>query len=108
MLSLRRRPIGREDSRMARHSRNGVGLSAARGYARAVMTKALQKAFEVASKLPDHAQDELAAAILDELRADVTWEKTLGSSLPELERLAEEALREHRAGRTRPLDPDDL
>jgi hypothetical protein len=93
---------------MARHSENGVGLSAARGYATGVMTKALQKAFEAAAKLPDRAQDELAAVILDELRTDVTWEKTLGSSLPELERLAEEALREHRAGRTRPLDPDDL
>lgn len=72
------------------------------------MTKALHKAFEAASKLPDREQDELAAAILEELRADEAWEKMLGGSLAELERLAEEALQEHRAGRTKPLDPDTL
>ena len=31
------------------------------------MTKALRKAFEAASRLPDRDQDELAAAILEEL-----------------------------------------
>jgi hypothetical protein len=31
------------------------------------MTKALKKAFEAASKLPEAEQDALAAAILDEL-----------------------------------------
>jgi len=31
------------------------------------MTKALKKAFEAASKLPDREQEELAAAILEEL-----------------------------------------
>ena len=72
------------------------------------MTKALQKVFEAASKLPDRAQDELAAAILYKLRADVTWATTLRSSLPELERLVAEALREHREDRTTRVDPDDL
>ena len=33
----------------------------------ATMTKALKKAFEAASKLPDREQEELAAAILGEL-----------------------------------------
>ena len=72
------------------------------------MTTALQKAFEVASKLPAQEQDELAAAIFEELRAEQAWGATLAASLPTLERLAEEALREHRAGRTKPLDPDRL
>jgi hypothetical protein len=72
------------------------------------MTKSLKKAFEAASQLPDREQDELAAAILQELAADQRWEATLGQSREGLERLAEEALKEHRAGRTRPLDPDAL
>jgi hypothetical protein len=72
------------------------------------MTKALKKAFEAASQLPDREQDELAAAILQELAADQRWEAALGESREALERLAEEALNEHRAGRTRPLEPDAL
>jgi hypothetical protein len=44
-----------------------------------VMTKALQDAFEEAERLPELEQD----------------------------RLADEALAEHRSGRTLPLDPDE-
>ena len=72
------------------------------------MTTSLQKAFEIASRLPAQEQDELAAAILEELRADAAWDATLAGSLPRLEKLAEEALQEHRAGRSKPLDPDEL
>lgn len=76
------------------------------------MTKALRRAFEVASRLPDGEQDELALAILEELAeelaADDRWEATLAQSQGSLERLAAEALQEHRAGRTEALDPDAL
>jgi hypothetical protein len=72
------------------------------------MTTALQKAFEIASKLPAQQQDDLAAAILDELRAEEAFDEAIAASLPKLERLAEEALREHRAGLSKPLDPDEL
>ena len=72
------------------------------------MTKALKKAFEAALRLPDRAQDELAAAILEELDADERWEAAFARSQDALERLADEALEEHRAGRTEPLDPDAL
>jgi histidinol-phosphate/aromatic aminotransferase/cobyric acid decarboxylase-like protein len=72
------------------------------------MTKALQKAFEAASRLPDADQDELAAAILEELKADERWEAAFAGSQDVLARLADEALEEHRAGRTKPLDPDAL
>jgi len=34
------------------------------------MTDALRKAFETAGRLPEREQDELAAAILEELNAD--------------------------------------
>jgi hypothetical protein len=72
------------------------------------MTKALKKAFETASRLPDREQDELAAAILEELDADERWAAAFTRSQDSLERLGDEALEEHRAGRTQPLDPDAL
>ena len=72
------------------------------------MTKALKKAFEAASRLPEREQDELAAAILEELAADERWEAAFAQSQGGLERLADEALAEHRAGRTKALDPDAL
>ena len=72
------------------------------------MTEALRRAFEAASRLPDREQDELAAAILQELAADNRWDALLGGSQSALERLADEALQEHREGRTEALDPDAL
>ena len=72
------------------------------------MTKALQKAFEAASRLPEQEQDELAAAILEELEADARWDGSFARSQKALEQLADEALEEHRSGRTEPLDPDAL
>lgn len=72
------------------------------------MTKALKRAFEAAARLPDADQDELAAAILEELEADERWEAAFAASQDALARLAHEALEEHRAGRTEPLDPDAL
>jgi len=72
------------------------------------MTNALKKAFEVASRLPDPEQNALAAAILEELAADERWEAAVAAGPGALERLADEALAEHRAGSTRPLDPDAL
>ena len=72
------------------------------------MTKALQKAFEAASRLPDADQEELAAAILEELQADERWDAVFARSQDALGRLADEALEEYRAGRTEPLDPDAL
>jgi len=72
------------------------------------MTKALKKAFEAASHLPDREQDELASAILEELTADERWEVAFAESQAALARLAEEALKEHRVGRTEALDPDAL
>ena len=72
------------------------------------MTEALRRAFEAAARLPDLEQDELAAAILEELAADSRWEALLGKSQSALERLADEALQEHQEGRTKALDPDAL
>jgi hypothetical protein len=63
------------------------------------MTKALNRAFEAASRLPEREQDELATAILEELAADERWEAAFAQSQQALAQLGEEARREHRAGR---------
>ena len=68
------------------------------------MTKALQKAFDAASRLPERDQDALAAAIVAELAADERWEAALAATPDALGRLADEALAEHRAGRSKPID----
>jgi len=72
------------------------------------MTRNLKRAFAAASRLPAGKQDELAAAILEELAADADWERTLQSSGTVLEGLAREALEEYRSGKVKPLDPEDL
>lgn len=67
------------------------------------MTKALEAAFQLAANLPDEEQDALAKAIL----AEVAFDALIASRPEALDKLADEALEEYRAGRTLPLDPDD-
>jgi len=69
------------------------------------MTKLLEKAFEAASKLPEADQDALAASILAEVEADRRWDELFERSTPALSQLADEALGEHRAGKTLPFTP---
>lgn len=72
------------------------------------MTDLLDKAFAAAAKLPREAQDALAQQLLDEIASERAWESAFGDSLEELATLADEALGEHVAGRTLPLDPKAL
>ena len=44
------------------------------------MTKALRKAFEAASKLPEAEQDAFAAAILEELASERRWDELFDRS----------------------------
>lgn len=71
------------------------------------MTRLLEEAFKAAAKLSAAEQDALAQAILAEVAAESQWDRRLAETSRELERLADDALRDHRAGRTRPLDPDE-
>ena len=66
------------------------------------MTKLIEKAFAEAAKLPSEEQDALATAVLSEI------ERLFAGSEDELSELADEALVEHRAGRTKVLDPNRL
>jgi hypothetical protein len=73
------------------------------------MTKLLQKAFDEASKLPEEdEQDALARILLEELASERRWEELFSGSPDLLADFANEALVEHRAGRTEKLDPDKL
>jgi hypothetical protein len=72
------------------------------------MTDRLEAAFAEAAKLSPSEQDALAALILEEIAADAGWDSAFASSAGPLSSLADEALHEHRAGKTRPLDPDQL
>ncbi len=72
------------------------------------MTRLLKKAFDQASQLPEEAQNALAQQLLDEIASEEAWQGALDHSGGTLASLADEALGEHRAGRTRPLDPESL
>jgi hypothetical protein len=69
------------------------------------MTKELERAFREASKLPEAEQDALAEAIRNEVLGEDDWERSFSGSSDALEKLADEAIAEHRAGRTQPLKP---
>lgn len=74
------------------------------------MTQLLQKAFERAAKLPQEEQDKFARFLLAELESERRWAELFSRSESEnlLERLADEALTAHRAGRTQPLNTEEL
>ncbi len=65
------------------------------------MTKRLEKAFAEAAKLSGSGQGAFAEWILDELVSERHWDRAFAESADALERLADEALAEHREGRTR-------
>ena len=70
------------------------------------MTKLLEEAFAEASKLPEQEQDALAAVILEELASERRWDQAFADSADFLAQLAEQALAEHRAGKTQVFDPE--
>ncbi len=72
------------------------------------MTQLLNQAFQEASKLPDVQQNIIARWLLDELLAEKKWDSLFAESGDFLASLADEALREHCAGKTKPLNLDDL
>jgi hypothetical protein len=73
-----------------------------------VMTKLLTKAFQKASRLPDDLQDQIAQEFLEEMLWESRWGETLAKSRDKVDRLAEKAAKEYKAGRTREMGFDDL
>ncbi|MFQ5641017.1 MAG: hypothetical protein ACE5IR_23820 [bacterium] len=72
------------------------------------MTQLLTEAFEKAGKLSEQEQNLLANWILAEMASELRWTKAFADSEDKLAQLADEALAEHRAGRTKALDPESL
>ena len=72
------------------------------------MTQLLEKAFKEASKLPVVDQNALAKWVLEELEAEKKWGLKSAESDDVLEKLADEALAEHKKGKTKPLGIDRL
>ena len=72
------------------------------------MTKLLQQAFERASEREE--QDRFARFLLAELESEQQWAELFSRPESEdlLKRLADNALAAHRAGLSRPLDPEEL
>ncbi len=72
------------------------------------MSQLIQKAFAEINKLPEEDQEALGAWLLEELASERKWAELFAASQDLLSQLADEALEEHRAGKTLPLDPDKL
>jgi hypothetical protein len=72
------------------------------------MTQLLEKAFAEAAKLSDEEQDAVAAFLLEELESDRRWDEAFANSHDKLAQLADRAVAEHRAGKTRLLNVDEL
>lgn len=68
------------------------------------MTKLLEKAFARAAELSQAEQDMFAQSLLDDLEAEERWDETFADSQDELSILADEAMNEHRNGKTRKLE----
>ena len=68
-----------------------------------VMTRLLEKALSQVAKLPASEQDAVAAIVLEELASEQRWAESFAKSQDLLAKLAEKALADHAAGRTKPL-----
>ena len=70
------------------------------------MTQLLQEAFERVAKLPQEEQNKFARFLLAVLESDQRWTELFARPESEdlLERLADETLTVHRAGRTQPIE----
>jgi hypothetical protein len=67
------------------------------------MTQLLEKALSEVAKLPASEQDAVAAILLDEIASEQRWSASFAGSQTLLAKLAEQALAEYAAGRTKPL-----
>jgi hypothetical protein len=72
------------------------------------MTKLLERAFKEASKLPEIEQNAFAKWVMEELETEEKWQKAFAASEDILDRLADEALAEHKAGKNKILNVKDL
>ena len=67
------------------------------------MTQLLEQALKEVAKLPASDQDAVAAILLDEIASEQRWTASFAKSQDLLAKLADKALADHAAGRTKPL-----
>ena len=72
------------------------------------MQKLLREAVTAASKLPANEQEAIGAWLLAEMGSQRRWHESFSESRDALERMADQALKEHTQALTTPLDPDHL
>lgn len=68
------------------------------------MSDTFTQAFQIASKLPPKDREALGALLLQEMQSDKRWSQLFASSQDLLSKLADEALAEHKAGKTKPWE----
>jgi hypothetical protein len=68
------------------------------------MTELLEKAISQLKTLPPSEQNAAAAMILQELEDERRWDESFSHSPDLLAKLAAQAMAEHYAGKTQPLD----
>ena len=69
------------------------------------MTLLLSKAFKELSKLPKSVQDKIASELLEDIESEIKCDKALSESQDKLEKLADKALEDLKAGRTKNRRP---
>ena len=72
------------------------------------MTTALEKAFAKAARLPAQTQNQLASQLLADIADESKWDQTLAKSQNLLDKMAQKAVRAHKAGKTHPVGFDEL
>jgi hypothetical protein len=70
------------------------------------MTALLEKPMNQVKRLTPEEQDVMAALILEEIESEKRWDELFAGSQGQLARLAEQAITEYKAGKTKPLDPE--
>jgi hypothetical protein len=68
------------------------------------MTALLEEALNQIKALPPKEQDAVASLILEEIESEKRWDELFASSQGQLAKLAEQAISEYKAGKTRPFE----
>ena len=72
------------------------------------MTKLLAELIKKVENLPPEIPDEIAKQILEDIENELRWRETLAQPQSKLEKLAEKALEESKARRTKKIGFDEL
>jgi hypothetical protein len=72
------------------------------------MSSLLSKAIRKIEALPKELQNEIAAQLLEDVEGELKWQKTLAKPQSKLGGIADQALQQSEAGKTRKAGFDEL